>query len=243
MSCDILVLSAHPDDAELTCGGTVRNATRAGKTVVFVECTRGELGTRGTPEIRAREAEKAAKILGVTVRENLGMPDSAVAQTQENILKVVSAIRAHKPLIILTTPVIERHPDHEAVHRLVRAATFMAGLSNVKTERDGVAQEPHRPKRTLSFMQWFDLPGGPDIYVDVTESYKDRTNAILAFESQFHRPGAEASSEPQTMLSRPEFLEELDARAIHFGSRIGLRYAEGFKAVEPLGVASITELI
>ena len=243
MSCDIMVISAHPDDAELTCGGTVRKATKSGKSVVFVECTRGELGTRGTPEIREKEATEAARILGVTIRENLGMPDGAVAHTQENILKVVEAIRAHKPRIILTTPVLERHPDHEAVYRLVRAATFTAGLHKVSTQRDGVEQEPHRPKRTLMFMQWFDLPGGPDVYVDVTDVYEDRTNAILAFASQFHRPGTYDSDEPQTMLSRPEFLEELDARAIHFGSRIGVRYAEAFKAVEPLALDSLTDLL
>ena len=129
MSCEILVLSAHPDDAELCCSGTVKKVTNDGKRVVFVDCTRGELGTRGTPELRAEEAAKAAEILGVDVRENLEMPDGSVMHTNENILKVVSAIRAHKPRLLLTTPPVERHPDHEAVHKLARAATFLAGLA------------------------------------------------------------------------------------------------------------------
>jgi len=243
MSCEILVVAAHPDDAELTCAGTILKATKAGKRVVIADCTKGELGTRGTPEIREREAAEAAQLMGVDTRVCLDMPDGAVSQTQENILNVVSVIRAFRPRIILTTPPLERHPDHEAVHRLVRAATFTAGLAKVKTQWQGADQEPFRPKRTLSFMQWFDLPGGPDVYVDVTEVYEQRTKAIMAFASQFHLPEAYQSDEPQTLLSRPEFFEELDARAIHFGSRIGVRYAEAFKAVEPLGLASITDLL
>lgn len=243
MMCEVLVISAHPDDAELTCSGTVKRLTSDGHRVVFVDCTAGELGTRGTPELRAQEAAEAARILGVEERECLGMTDGAVAHTQENILKIVEVIRAYRPRIILTTPPIERHPDHEAVHRLVRSATFISGLHKVHTTRHGAPQEPHRAQRTLCFMQQFDLPGGPDVYVDVSDVYDSRIASIKAFASQFHRPDVYQVDEPQTFLSRPAFLEELEARSLYFGSRIGVRYAEAFKAVEPLGVRSISDLL
>jgi N-acetylglucosamine malate deacetylase 1 len=243
VSCEVLVLSAHPDDAELCCSGTVKKLTNAGKRVVFVDATRGELGTRGTPELRAQEAAEAAKILGVDVRENLEMPDGNVMHTQENILKVVGAIRAHRPRILVTTPPFERHPDHEAVHKLARAASFLAGLHKIETERDGKVQEPHRPARTLSFMQQFDLPRPPDLYVDITETYDDRVRSIKAFASQFHVPGEYAGSEPETLISRPAFLDELEARARHFGTRIGVKYAEAFFSIEPVGLKSLADLL
>ena len=239
-----MVISAHPDDAELTCAGTVRKATAAGKSVVFVDCTRGELGTRGTPELREKEATEAASILGVEIRENLGYAGWGRWHKHKRTFSTWSprsALISHGSFSPLRNWNVI--PDHEAVHRLVRAATFSAGLHKVNTERDGVEQEPHRPQRTLTFMQWFDLPGGPDVYVDITDVYDDRTKAILAFASQFHLPDTYDTDEPQTFLSRPEFLEELDARAIHFGSRIGVRYAEAFKAVEPLALDSISDLL
>lgn len=243
MSCEALVLVAHPDDAELTCGGAIKKLTNAGHRVVFVECTRGELGTRGTPELRELEAADAAQILGVHDRDYLGMPDGAIEHTQENILKVVSAIRAHRPRLLLTPPPIERHPDHEAVYKLARAACFLAGLHKIITERDGVQQTPYRPSKMLCFMQQYDLPRSPDVYVDVSDTFADKMKAIRAFKSQFHQPDAEASGDPQTFLSRPEFLEEVEARAIYFGSRIGVRYAEAFMGVEPIGLASLADVL
>lgn len=238
-----MVLIAHPDDAELTCGGTIKKLTDDGHRVVFVECTRGELGTRGTPELREQEAEAAARILGVETRECLHMTDGAIEHTQENILKVVSAIRAHRPRLLLTPPPIERHPDHEAVYRLARAAMFIAGLHKVSTSRDGVEQAPHRPKKMLCFMQQYDLPRPPDVYVDVSQTFDAKMEAIKAFRSQFHLPGQYNSDEPQTFLSRPEFFDEIEARAIYFGSRIGVRYAEAFMGVEPIGLATLSDIV
>ena len=243
MRCDVLVISAHPDDAELSCSGTVKELTNRGQSVVFVDCTAGELGTRGSAELRAQEAAEAARILGVAHRECLHMTDGAVAHTQENILKIVEVLRAYTPRIVLTTPPLERHPDHEAVHRLVRAATFLSGLQKVATRRHGVPQEPHRPDRMLCFMQQFDLPGGPDFYVDITSTYPDRLASIKAFASQFHMPETYQADEPETFLSRPAFFEELEARCLYFGSRIGVRYAEAFKSVEPLGLRSLADLL
>ena len=243
MSCEILVLSAHPDDAELCCSGTVKKVTNAGKSVVFVDCSRGELGTRGTPELRAKEAQNAAEILGVKSRENLDMPDGHIMHSQENILKVVNAIRAHKPRILLTTPPIERHPDHEAVHKLARAASFLAGLHKIETERNGKRQEPHRPSRILSFMQWYDFADHPHVYVDITDTYADRERSIKAFTSQFHMPAHYQSDEPHTLLSQPDFFLTLEARCRYHGSRIGVTYAEAFFSVEPLGLHTITDLL
>ncbi|MCX6140951.1 MAG: bacillithiol biosynthesis deacetylase BshB1 [Candidatus Kapabacteria bacterium] len=243
MNADVMVLSAHPDDAELSCGGTVMNLTSEGKHVVFVECTRGELGTRGTPELREQEAAAAAKILGVTDRECLGLPDGHIMHSNENILAVVKAIRTWRPNVLLIPPSIERHPDHEAVHRLARSAAFLAGLTKIETSNNGVQQEPHRPRRMLCFQQQYDFPRSPDLYVDISETFQSKMSSIRAFTSQFHVPQEYTSTEAETFLSRPEFLQEIEARAMYFGSRIGVRYAEAFLAIEPLGVSSLSALL
>lgn len=243
MNSFALVVSAHPDDAELACGGTIRSLTEQGHAVVLVDCTRGELGTRGTPELRRDEALRAAAILGVQHRECLAMPDGNIAHTQENILAIVSAIRTWRPHIVLIPPPVERHPDHEAVHRLCKAATFLAGLPKVLTYRDGVEQLPHRPARTLCFQQQFDFPRHPDVYVDISSAFEAKMESIRAYSSQFHAPDSYTSDEPETFISRPSFLMELEARARYYGSRIGTDYAEGFLAIEPIAVASLTDLL
>lgn len=243
MPADVMVLSAHPDDAELAVAGTVKGLTNSGKRVVLVECTRGELGTRGTPEMRAAEAQRAAEILGVTLRENLDMPDGAVAHTQQNILLVVAAIRRHQPRLMLIPPSFERHPDHEAVHRLARAAAFTAGLANVHVEHNGKALAPHRPKAMFCFQQQYDLPQAPSFYVDITNTWSDKLASIRAYASQFHVPEVYQSNEPQTFISRPGFVEELEARARYYGSRIGTTYAEAYLSVEPIGFASMDVLL
>lgn len=240
---DVVVLSAHPDDAELACSGTVAKLTREGRSVVFVECTRGELGTRGTPELREQEAAAAARILGVSARDCLDMADGAIDHNQENILKIVTAIRHWKPTLLLIPPPWERHPDHEAVHRLARAAAFSAGLHKVETTRNGQRQEPHRPRRMLCFQQHYDFPKAPDVYVDITDTFDVRQESIRAFASQFHLPEKYDSNEPVTYISRPDFLLELDARARTHGAKIGVTYAEAFLAVEPIGLSSLSALL
>ncbi|MBM4179038.1 MAG: bacillithiol biosynthesis deacetylase BshB1 [Ignavibacteria bacterium] len=239
MKADVLVICAHPDDAELSCAGTIKKLTNEGRRVVFVECTRAELGTRGTPEIREAEAASAAAILGVHAREQLGIPDGGVEDTLENAHKLVVAIRAWKPTLVLIPSEWERHPDHEAVHAIARRAAFLSGLVKITTTRDGVEQAPHRPKRMLCYQQFYDFPGGPDLFVDVTETFGDKMNAIRAFSSQFHVPEHYTSNEPETLLSNPEFLLTIEARERYYGSRIGVTYAEGFKTVGPLGVSSL----
>ncbi len=243
MSADVMVLSAHPDDAELACSGTVKILSNEGKRVVFVDCTRGELGTRGTPELREREAAAAGEILGVHHRENLDMPDGRVAHTHENILLVVRSIRRWRPSLLLIPPPFERHPDHEAVHRLARAAAFLSGLTKVETTWEGATQTPHRPSRMLCFQQQYDFPEPPDVYVDISATFEDKMRSITAFSSQFYLPDLYTADEPMTFISRPGFLDEIEARARYYGSRIGVEYAEAFLAVEPLAVPSLSVLL
>jgi len=238
-----MVLSAHPDDAELSVAGTVKILTNEGKKVVFVECTRGELGTRGTPELREVEANAAANILGVGERECLGMPDGAIMHTTENIHRVVASIRLWKPRILLIPPPFERHPDHEAVHRLARAAAFLSGLTRVETTHAGVVQEPHRPERMLCFQQQYDFEKSPDLYVDISSAFNDKMASIKAFSSQFHVPEVYSSQEPTTYISRSDFLQELEARDRYYGRRIGVQYAEAFLAIEPISVSSLSVLL
>lgn len=242
MSVELMVLAAHPDDAELACSGTVKKTTNEGLDVAFVDCTRGELGTRGTPEIRKQEAIKAAEILGVRFRECLDMPDGFIAHTNENILKVVGAIRMWKPRILLVPPPVERHPDHEAVHKLGRAAAFLSGLARVETSRDGVPQTTHRPDRILCYQQQYDFPRLPDLYVDISDTFEYKMRSIQAYSSQFYLPDQYQEDEPDTFLTRPEFLDEIEARAVYHGSRIGVRYAEAFLSIEPVAVSSLRSL-
>ncbi len=243
MKTDVMVLCAHPDDAELSCSGTIKNLTREGKTVVLVNCTRGELGTRGTPEIREHEAELAAEVLGVSQRVTLSMPDGAVARTQENITSVIEVIRRWQPTLLLIPPPFERHPDHESVHHIARSAAFLSGLARIRTFHDNEEQVPYRPQRMICFEQTYSFPRLPDFYVDITESFQAKMDSIKAFASQFHVPERYSGEEPHTYLSRPEFLEEIEARALHHGSRIGVRYAEAFLSVEPLGLPSLSVLL
>lgn len=239
----VLVLSAHPDDAELCAGGTIRKLTAAGISVVLVDCTKGELGTRGTPERRAQEADQAGRILGVDERIILSMPDGSVADTDKNRLEVVRMYREFRPTIVLTSPPVERHPDHEAVHRLARAACFLSGLHHIRTEYRGKEQQPHRPLRTFCYQHQTDFPQKADLYVDITQTWDDKVAAILAFASQFHVPDSYTSNEPSTILSNPEFLLQVEGRARYFGSLIGTVYAESFLSVEPLGVDSLSAFL
>jgi len=243
VSTKVLVLAAHPDDAELSCGGTIKQLTNEGRTVVIVDCTRGELGTRGTPERRRDEAIAAAAILGVDTRLCLNMPDGGIVQSEENVHAVVSVIRRVRPYLLLIPPPIDRHPDHEAVHALGRSAAFLAGLKNVTTIDGGIAQESHRPHRILCYQQHYELPTGHVIYSDVSNTFHAKMDAIRAFASQFHVPEAYISDEPQTHLTREGFLVEVEARSRYFGSLIGVTHAEAFVSTEPLGVPSLSMLL
>lgn len=225
---DVLAICAHPDDAELCCGGTLAKLTREGKKVVIADCTRGEMGTRGTPEIRAEEARRASEILGITERVNLNMRDGYISDIPENLIDMIELIRHYRPKVIITHPPFERHPDHEAVHKLVRNALFKSGLAKIHTERDGVAQATFRTRRIFCFMQSYQFHRKPDFYVDVSDVHDIKIEAIEAFSSQVFVPGFDGTNEMPTRLASPEFREELVARARYFGGVIGAKYAEAF---------------
>ncbi len=234
---DVLVVAAHPDDAELSCGGTILQLTKTGKNVVIADCTKGELGSRGTIELRALEAARASEILGVSSRINLGMEDGNIELSKENIRKIIVAIRQFRPKIILFNPPNERHPDHENVHQLVRAAVFQSGLIKIETKHDGILQIPHRPEKLFSYMQTYEFQ--PSFYIDISSTFMQKMDAIRAYSSQVFVPGDHDHQAPQTFISKPAFMEMIEARARYFGALIGVEYAEAFLALEPVGLPSL----
>jgi bacillithiol biosynthesis deacetylase BshB1 len=223
MPVDVLAISAHPDDVEMTCGGTLILLKARGKRFGIVDLTQGEMGTRGTRETRRREAELAAEILGADFRETLDFGDGGLAQTRQNELLLIDVIRREKPRLVLTPYPEDRHPDHARAGRLVTDAGFYAGLRKIET-----AHPAHRPQQTIYF------PTGqshePDFVVDITPVMETRRAAIRAFASQFH---VEGSPEPETMLSQKIFLDAIEARARHFGFLVGAAFGEGFLAQRP----------
>lgn len=224
---DVLALAAHPDDVELCAGGTMCVLADQGYRTGIVDFTRGELGTRGTPEGRMEEAAAAAEVLGLAARENLGIPDGDIQNTRENQLKLIRAVRRYRPSIVLTTAEKVRHPDHGAATALSVDALFYGGLAKIETfEDDGTKQEPWRPHHVLHYMQALDFE--PTFVVDVSAVWERRMEALLAFKSQFHVPDADDGSddEPQTYISNPGFLAWVEARARTYGYRIGAEYGE-----------------
>ncbi len=241
---DLLALAAHPDDVELACAGTLLMAKRAGKRTGIVDCTLGELSTRGTLESRARETEAASKILELDYRMNLHIPDGNIELSQENLHRVIVQLRKTRPTILLAPSPHERHPDHEAAAELAHRASFYAGLVKIETrDEDGTPQEPHRPLLVLHYMQAYSFE--PKIIVDITPVFEERMRATEAFASQFQaRPGNDAATgERTTILAMPGFLEGLRARAAHYGMMIGTRYAEPFWAQAALGTKDLFSLV
>lgn len=236
---DILVLPVHPDDAELGCAGTVLKHIALGKKVGIVDLTRGELGTRGSAEIRAQEAEAAGKILGLTIRENLGIPDGLFQNTPPYQLKIIEAIRKFQPDIIITNAYHDRHPDHGRANELVETAAFLAGLRKIETTYKGESQEAWRPNMVLHFIQ--DRYIEPDILIDVTDYWDKKIESVMAYGSQFFNPGWN-EDEPQTYISSPAFIKIVEGRAMEFGKSINATYAEGFTSRKILGVDSLFSL-
>lgn len=242
MKLDVLAIGAHPDDVEMSVGGILAALCDDGYAVGIVDCTRGERGTRGSAELRMQEARRAQEILGVHVREFLAMEDAAIAPSEENVLQMVRVFRQYRPRVVLLPPPFERHPDHEAVHRIVRAAYFKSGLARLRTfAPDGTEQEPYRPERMFCYIQAYHHEA--DFYVDISATFERKMAAIRAYASQVYVPGAYSSDEPETFISRPETLEMLEARARYWGSLIGVRYAEGLLCIEPLGLRSLSMLL
>ena len=218
---DLLFFGAHADDLELSCGGTIAKYVSDGLRVGMVELTRGEMGTRGTPQIREREARAAARILGAHFRTQLDLGDGGLRTGREEELQVIDVIRRHKPSVIFAPWPEERHPDHVRAGQIVTDAAFYAGLRALKTEFAA-----HRPQVTAYYMQNYVVH--PSFVIDVTAAWKTKMRAIAAFKSQFG-----ASKEPQIYISRPQFLEMIDARGKHFGAMIGVQYGEAYVTKQP----------
>ena len=221
---DVLAIGAHPDDVELCAGGTLLVHKGLGQKTGIIDLTRGEMGTRGTPEIREKESQEAARILGLTTRENLGLPDVFFLNDEENKLKLVQRIRELRPKIVLANAEEDRHPDHGKASQFIEEACFWAGLVKIETTGDdGQPQQPHRPDRVYHYIQSRSL--NPDFYVDISDVHDERVRAYKAYESQLHSPN---NTGPETYISSKIFLDMLEARAMEYGSRIGVKYAEAF---------------
>ena len=237
MKLDILVFAVHPDDAELGCSGTILKHIALGKKVGIVDFTRGELGTRGSAEIRDEEAADSARILGLHARENLRFKDGFFQNNEAHQLEVIKMVRKYQPEIIFTNALHDRHPDHGRAGDLANDAIFLSGLRRIETQLDVEKQEPWRPRLILQYIQ--DRYIQPDILVDITAVMDQKIASIRAFKTQFDSPD---TSEPQTYISSPEFLEAVISRAREFGKSIGATYAEGFTSRKLLGVDNLFDL-
>jgi len=238
MKLDILAFGAHPDDIELSCGGTIISHVKKGMKVGLIDFTRGELGTRGNGKLRIEEAKKSADILGVEFRENLNMEDGFFEYSKENILKIAEQIRQYHPDIILANALHDRHPDHSRAAQMVNEATFLSGLKKVEIISDGRSLPAWKTAAVYHYIQDYYI--NPDIIVDISDYMKEKFAAILAFSSQFYN---ENSTEPETPISTPEFLDIVKHRCVEVGRLAGVKYGEGFTIKRPPAVRSLKDLI
>ncbi|MCD2259639.1 bacillithiol biosynthesis deacetylase BshB1 [Psychroserpens luteolus] len=237
MKLDILAFGAHPDDVELGCGGTVAKEVANGKKVGIIDLTRGELGTRGTAETRDVEARDAAKILGVTVRENLSFADGFFINDKKHQLEIIKMVRKYQPDIVLCNAFDDRHIDHGKGSKLVSDACFLSGLVKIETILDGAPQEKWRPKQVYHYIQWKNLE--PDFAVDISSHIDTKMESVLAYKTQFYDPN---SDEPQTPISSKNFTDSIKYRARDLGRLIGTEYAEGFNVERYVAVDSLFDL-
>lgn len=240
MKLDLLVFGAHPDDAELGAGATIAKEVALGKKVGVIDLTRGELGTRGTPEIRDEEASRAARILGLAIRENMEFKDGFFQNDPEHQLALVRQIRRFRPEVVLCNAVEDRHIDHGKGSSLVSDACFLSGLVKIDTHLEGYEewQEPWRPRQVYHYIQWKNLE--PDFAIDVSGYMDKKMEAIRAYDSQFFDP---KSDEPDTPISSKNFLDSITYRARDLGRLIGVDYAEGFTAERTVAVRDLDALV
>ena len=238
MKLDILAFGAHPDDVELGCGATIAKEVSLGKKVGIIDLTRGELGTRGSAELRMIEAKNAAKIMGVSVRENLGFADGFFINDKEHQLEIIKMIRKYKPEIVLCNAIDDRHIDHGKGSKLVSDACFLSGLVKIETTEEDKQQEKWRPKLVYHYQQWKNLES--DFVVDVTGFIDAKTAAVLAYSSQFYDP---KSTEPESPITSKNFIESINYRARDLGRLIGVEYAEGFTSERYVAVENLSKLI
>ncbi len=238
MKLDVLAFGVHPDDVELSCAGVLLVEKKNGKKTGIIDLTEGELGTRGSAAIRKKEATDAAIILGVDIRENLGLADGFFQNNEASQRKVIEVIRKYRPEIIICNAPADRHPDHGRSARLVSDAAFLSGLSKIETTAEGKAQKEWRPKYVFHYIQ--DRYLKPDFIVDISDVFEKKLEAIKAYGTQFHNPEMDG---PQTYISTPDFLDSVVYRYKMFGKMIGVKYAEGFISEKMIGISNFDALI
>jgi bacillithiol biosynthesis deacetylase BshB1 len=239
---DILAVAVHPDDVELGCAGTLLMEKRNGKRTGVVDLTRGELGTRGTPELRAEEAARAAAIMGLDARENLGMADGFFRNDEMHQRLLIRAIRKYRPEIVLSNALEDRHPDHGRAGHLISESCFLSGLRKIVTHDDeGRPQEHWRPKYVFHYIQ--DRYIQPDFVYDITPVFETKLESIRAYSSQFFSTGYNDDGEPQTYISTPEFLDSIIGRHRMLGKMIGVPYAEGYTTQKMIGITNFEAFI
>tara|TARA_B110000902_G_scaffold43309_1_gene47612 strand:+ start:2659 stop:3381 length:723 start_codon:yes stop_codon:yes gene_type:complete len=239
MKIDVLAFGAHPDDVELSCGGTIFKEIQNGKTVGIIDLTKGELGTRGTAETRKTEAENAAKILGVSFRENMNFSDGFIVNDKAHQLEIIKIIRQYQPEIVLCNAVDDRHTDHGKASQLVSDACFLSGLVKIETNSDvsNTSQAPWRPKSIYHYIQWKTLE--PDFVVDISLQIDQKMASVLAYATQFYNPN---SQDPETPISSKNFVDSIRYRAADLGRLTGVSYAEGFNVERLPAIDSLFNL-
>jgi len=238
MKLDILAIGAHPDDVELSCAGTIAKEISRGKKVGILDLTRGELGTRGTAEIRDQEATAAAQVLGVEVRENLEFSDAFFTNNASHQMEIIKMIRKYQPEIVLCNAVDDRHIDHGKAAKLISDACFLSGLRKIETIMNGENQTAWRPKHVFHYIQWKNLK--PDFVVDITGFLDKKIDSVKAYRSQFY---SEDSKEPETPISSSNFLDSITYRAQDMGRLINTEHAEGYNVDRYVAVDSVFDLI
>ena len=238
MKLDILAFGAHPDDVELGCGATIAKEISLGKKVGIVDLTRGELGTRGSANLRDLEAKSAGDILGISVRENLRFADGFFINDNRHQLEIIKMIRKYQPEIVLCNAIDDRHIDHPKGSSLVSDACFLSGLLKINTSVEGENQEKWRPKKVYHYIQWKNIE--PDFVVDVTGFVEKKIDAVSAYSSQFYDQN---SKEPETPITSKNFIDSINYRARDLGRQSDCKYAEGFVSNQTLKINSLKDLI
>jgi len=238
MKVDVLAIGVHPDDVELGCSGTLAKHIAMGKTIAILDLTLGELGTRGSAELRTKEAADSAKLLGVSSRTQLDFKDGFFQNNEAHQLKIIEQIRRYQPDIVLCNAISDRHPDHGRAAKLTADACFYSGLVKIETQLSGSPQKAWRPKAVYHYIQ--DHYIHPDFVIDISAFFETKHKSIMAFSSQFYSAN---SNEPQTPISSKEFLESLDSKMSIWGRSIGVKYAEGFTVNRYPGINSLFDLI
>lgn len=238
MKLDILAFGAHPDDVELSCSGTIAKEVSHGKKIGIIDLTRGELGTRGSVEIRQKETDDASRVLGIHVRENLGFRDGFFINDEIHQLEIIKKVRQYQPDIVLCNAVKDRHIDHPKGSSLVSDACFLSGLTKIETQLNGIVQKAWRPKVVYHYIQWHEIE--PDFVVDISEFMDIKLKSVMCYQSQFYNPD---SKEPETPITSKTFIDSVKYRSENLGRIIGVNHAEGYTVERYVGVKLLSELM